>query len=68
MLTNPVINSMFDRRSVRKYSHRRPIDDVISSVVRAGQQPQFVSQLCSLLLSRNQLPGKLQLYLPKETI
>ena len=56
MLTNPVIESMLNRKSVRKYSDQQPSDEVIETVVRAGQQAPFASQLCSLLLSRKKAP------------
>lgn len=56
MLTNPVIEAMLNRRSVRKYSDQVPTDDVIETVVRAGQQAPFASQLCSLLLTRKKAP------------
>jgi nitroreductase len=56
MLTNPVIESMLSRKSVRKYTDQRPTDDVIETVVRAGQQAPFAAQLCSLLLTRKKAP------------
>lgn len=56
MLTNPVIGSMLNRKSVRKYTDQKPTDEVIDTVVRAGQQAPFASQLCSLLLSRKKAP------------
>jgi nitroreductase len=56
MLTNPVIETMLGRKSVRKYTSRKPTDEVIESIVRAGQQAPFASQLCSLLLTRKKAP------------
>jgi nitroreductase len=56
MLTNPVIEAMLNRKSVRKYSDRAPTDEEIETIVRAGQQAPFASQLCSLLLSRKKAP------------
>ena len=56
MLTNPVIEAMLNRKSVRKYSDRKPTDEEIETIVRAGQQAPFASQLCSLLLSRKKAP------------
>jgi nitroreductase len=53
MLTNPIIETMLNRKSIRRYIAEMPGDDVISTVVRAGQQAPFASQLGSLLLSRN---------------
>jgi len=56
MLTNPVIEILLNRKSVRKYSDQVPSGEVIETVVRAGQQAPFASQLCSLLLSRSKAP------------
>ena len=56
MLTNPVIESMLNRKSVRKYTDQKPTDEVIETVVRAGQQAPFASQLCSVLLTRKKAP------------
>ncbi len=56
MITNPVIETMLKRRSVRKYTDQKPSDEVIETVVRAGQQAPFASQLCSVLLSRKKAP------------
>jgi nitroreductase len=52
MFTNPTIEAMLNRKSVRKYSDRKPTDEEIEAVVRAGQQAPFSGQLCSLLLTR----------------
>jgi nitroreductase len=54
MITNPIIETMLNRKSIRKYKPDRIPDEVLETVVRAGQQAPFASQLCSLLLSRNQ--------------
>ena len=54
MQTNPIIETMLNRKSIRKYKADMPSDEVIEAVVRAGQQAPFASQLCSLLLSRKQ--------------
>jgi len=54
MINNPVIDTMLNRKSIRKYKPDMPPEDVIQTVVRAGQQAPFASQLCSLLLTRNQ--------------
>lgn len=45
MLTNPVIESMLNRKSVRKYTDQKPTDEVIATVVRAGQQAAFGPQI-----------------------
>ena len=52
MKTNPIIETMLKRKSIRKYKPEMPCDEVIETVVRAGQQAPFASQLCSLLLQR----------------
>jgi nitroreductase len=49
---NPIIETMLNRKSIRKYKPEMPSDEVIETVVRAGQQAPFASQLCSLLLQR----------------
>ncbi len=56
MLTNPVLEVMLRRRSVRKYTDQKPSDELIETIVRAGQQAPFAAQLCSLLLSRKKAP------------
>ncbi|MBD3366958.1 MAG: hypothetical protein GF405_02140 [Candidatus Eisenbacteria bacterium] len=52
MITNPVIDAMMNRKSIRSYEDREVPDDVLETVVRAGQQAPFAAQLGSLLLSR----------------
>jgi FMN reductase (NADPH) len=51
-LENPMIQSMLNRRSVRKYKPDQPGDDIVEAIVRAGQQAPFASQLYSVLLTR----------------
>lgn len=53
MLNNPVIDAMMRRKSIRKYTEEMPSDEVIQTIVRAGQQAPFAYQLCSILLSRH---------------
>lgn len=53
MKDNPVIRTMLDHRSIRKYTDESPSDDVVKMIVRAGQQAPFASQYYSLLLSRD---------------
>jgi nitroreductase len=50
---SPVIETMLDHKSIRKYKDEAPSDEVIEAIVRAGQQAPFSSQLYSVLLSRN---------------
>jgi nitroreductase len=52
MITNPIIDTMLNRKSIRKYTGEMPPEEVIQAVVRAGQQAPFASQLCSVLLTR----------------
>lgn len=56
MLTNPIIETMLSRKSVRKYTNEKPTDEAIMTIVRAGQQAPFASQLCSVLLTRKKAP------------
>ncbi len=51
-MDNPVISAMLCRRSVRKYKPDQPSDEIVETIVRAGQQAPFASQLYSVLLSR----------------
>ena len=53
MKKNPVIQAMLDHKSIRKYTDKVPSDEVIKTIVRAGQQAPFASQYYSILLSRN---------------
>jgi nitroreductase len=53
MLENSTIRTMLNRKSIRKYTSEDPSDEAITTIVRAGQQAPFASQLGSLLLSRH---------------
>jgi nitroreductase len=53
MIDNPVIRALMNRKSIRSYTDRDPSDEVIETVVRAGQQAPFAAQLYSFLLSRD---------------
>ena len=50
---NPVIESIMQRKSIRKYTTEQPSDEVLEAIVRAGQQAPFAMQLGSVLLSRD---------------
>jgi nitroreductase len=52
MIHNAVIDSLMQRKSVRKYADQQPNEEVVETVVRAGQQAPFAYQLGSVLLSR----------------
>ena len=51
--SNLVIQTLLEHKSIRKYEEESPSDEVIETVVRAGQQAPFASQVYSVLLSRN---------------
>jgi len=51
-MVNPVTQTMLNRKSIRRYKSEMPSDQVITAIVRAGQQAPFASQLGSVLLSR----------------
>ena len=53
MSNNPVLEALFNRKSIRKYTGEMPADEIITTIVKAGQQAPFALQLCSLLLSRD---------------
>jgi len=42
-----------NRKSIRTYLEQMPSDEVVATVVRAGQQAPFAMQMGSVLLSRN---------------
>ena len=52
MISNPIVEAMMNRKSIRKFTPEMPTEEVIQTVVRAGQQAPFAAQLCSLLLTR----------------
>ena len=53
MIKNETINLMLNRKSIRSYTNQMPGFDVVTTIVRAGQQAPFASQLASLLLRRD---------------
>src|SRR5512146_955497 len=53
MIHNPVVDAMMQRKSIRKYTDQQPTDEVIETIVRAGQQAPFAYQLGSVLLCRD---------------
>ncbi len=52
MLTNPVLEKLFNRKSIRSYTDQEVSDEILHTIVRAGHQAPFAYQLCSVLLSR----------------
>ena len=55
-MDNPVLQTLLSHRSVRKYTLQKPTDEVLQTIVRAGQQAPFASQLYSVLLTRKKAP------------
>ena len=52
MPESPAIEAMMNRASIRAFTDEDPSDEVLETIVRAGQQAPFAYQLGSLLLSR----------------
>jgi nitroreductase len=46
---------MLKRKSIREYTKEMPSDEVITTIVRAGQQAPIAYQACSVMLSRNRV-------------
>lgn len=55
-MSTPTIDLMMQHRSVRKFTLEKLSDETIHTIVRAGQQAAFASQLYSMILSRKRLP------------
>jgi nitroreductase len=53
MIHNPVIDTLLNRKSIRSFNPEQPSQEVVETIVRAGQQAPFAYQLGSLLLSRD---------------
>ena len=51
MITNPMIETLMNRKSVRKYTDRKLSTEELETIVRAGQQAPFASQLYSVIYS-----------------
>lgn len=49
---NPVVKTLLNHKSIRSYRDKSPSDETIETIVRAGQQAPFVSQLYSILFTR----------------
>jgi nitroreductase len=52
MRANRVVQTMLEHKSIRKYRAKAPSEEVVRTVVRAGQQAPFASQMYSVLVSR----------------
>jgi len=53
MFSNPVLDAMMRRKSIRRYTQEQPTEEIIHTIVKAGQQAPFAAQLGSLLLKRD---------------
>ena len=53
MIHNPVIDSLMQRKSIRSYKPDQPSQEVVETIVSAGQSAPFAYQLGSVLLSRH---------------
>lgn len=53
MINNEVIDSLMDHKSIRKYTDDIPTDEEIETIVRAGQQAAFSSQLYSVIIEKD---------------
>ncbi len=53
MKKNEVIETMLDHKSIRDYKEEVPSQEEIETIVRAAQQAPFVSQLYSVILTKN---------------
>jgi nitroreductase len=64
MPDNPVLDCLLQRKSIRKYTDTEPDRETVETVVRAGQQAPFASQMCSVVFSRRRPtnPFKAPLY------
>lgn len=52
MIHNPVIDTLMQRKSVRKFTNQKPSEEMIETIVRAGQQAPFAMQLGDMILDR----------------
>jgi nitroreductase len=53
MKKNPVIETMLNHKSIRKYTVALPSKELIETIVRAGQQAPFATQCYSVILSKD---------------
>lgn len=53
MREHPVLKVLLERKSIRRFKPDVPPNEVIETVVRAGQQAPFAAQMGSVLLSRD---------------
>jgi nitroreductase len=53
MKTNQTIQTLLAHKSIRTYTEEQPSDEIITTLVKAGQQAAFAYQAYSVLLSRD---------------
>jgi len=53
MIHNPVIDTLMNHRSIRKFTADNPDNEIVETIMRAGQQAAFAGQLGSVVLSRD---------------
>jgi len=53
MIHNEVIDTLLNRKSIRKYKQQIPTEEEIQTLARAAQKAPFSGQMCSLLLKKN---------------
>jgi FMN reductase (NADPH) len=53
MKTNQVIKTLLAHKSIRKYTEEQPSDEIINTIIKAGQQAPFAYQVYSVLLCRD---------------
>ena len=53
MIHNQIIDTMLARKSVREYTDQVPTEEVVETIVRAGQQAPFAYQLGDMVLDRS---------------
>lgn len=53
MEENVVVRTISEHKSIRRYTEEIPSDEVVRTIVKAGQRAPFASQYYSVLLSRN---------------
>jgi len=53
MTANQVVDTILSHKSIRKYTGETPSEEVIRTIIRAGQQAPFAYQYYSILISKN---------------
>lgn len=53
-MTNPVLENLLNRASIRRFKDQDVADHVIETIVRAGQQAPFTGQMYSVVVTKDQ--------------